>query len=78
MPVSGVYRGFFPEQSLYSTGSCGCGSAGHMQPSKVFAAVDFLSIQSKFKFLDLRVLSWCPTSVTAAEQQQAVFHLLLI
>lgn len=54
------------------------GSAGHMQPSKVFAAVDFLSIQNKFKFLDLRVLSQCPTSVTAAEQQQAVFHLLLV
>lgn len=75
MPVSGAYRGFFPEQSLYSTGSCGCGSAGHVQPSKVFA-VDFLSIQNKF--LDLKVLSQCPTSVTAAEQQQAVFHLLLI
>lgn len=54
------------------------GSAGHVQPSKAFAAVHFLSVQGKFKFLVLRVLSQCPASVTAGEQQQAVFHFLLL
>lgn len=49
-----------------------------MQPSKVFAAVRFLSIQAMFKFLVLRVLSQCPTCVTAGEQQLAVFHFLLL
>jgi len=52
------------------------GSAGHMQPSKVFAAVHFLSIWDKF--LVLRVLGQCCTSVTAGEQHQAVFHFLLL
>lgn len=54
------------------------GSAGHRQPGNVFAAVCFLSVQDKLKILFLRVLSQCPISVTAGEQQQVVFNFLLL
>lgn len=51
MPVSGAHRGVFLCNLFTAQRAAVVGSAGHMQPSKVFAAVHFLSVQNEFKFL---------------------------
>lgn len=79
MPVSGVHRGVF---------SCAI-SLRHKELQlwdllvtsslvKCLLLFIFFPLRVSFKFLVLRVLSQCPTSVTAGEQQQAVFHFLLL